>query len=179
MAPSRSLETCRSGSHGLASPNGYGWVREHALPEGRWRLSQQLLDRVPGLLEGAAAERPFVFVSRRQVRRLNSTQFASAPAPACIHLHPDDAVELGVGEGDLLEIHNDHGRTQGLPVRLDPTTRRGVVSVSHGWYGANVSRLVSTVQDLDPLTGQPVMSALRVSLHPSTDSGAPDEQKFR
>jgi arsenite oxidase large subunit len=41
-----------------------------------------------------------------------------------IEMHPDDMAELGVKEGDLVEVHNDAGATQAMACPT-PTARRG------------------------------------------------------
>jgi len=41
-----------------------------------------------------------------------------------IEIHPDDMAELGVAEGDLVEVYNDAGSTQAM-VYPTPTARRG------------------------------------------------------
>ncbi|MBY8977129.1 arsenate reductase (azurin) large subunit [Rhodobacteraceae bacterium NNCM2] len=40
-----------------------------------------------------------------------------------IQINPDDAAELGVGNGDMVEVHNDVGATQAM-VYIEPTARR-------------------------------------------------------
>lgn len=47
---------------------------------------------------------------------------------------------------------------------VDPSVSRGVVTITQGWADASVAHLVSLVDGVDPLTGQPAMSALDVSL---------------
>ncbi len=41
-----------------------------------------------------------------------------------IEMHPDDMADLGVGEGDLVEVYNDAGSTQAMAYPT-PTARRG------------------------------------------------------
>jgi arsenite oxidase large subunit len=41
-----------------------------------------------------------------------------------IEMNPDDMAEIGVGEGDLVEVYNDAGATQAM-VNPTPTARRG------------------------------------------------------
>jgi hypothetical protein len=48
--------------------------------------------------------------------------------------------------------------------RIDARYRRGVVALTHGWTHPNVDHLVSRTQDIDPETGQPVMTGIPVDI---------------
>ncbi|WP_241825326.1 molybdopterin guanine dinucleotide-containing S/N-oxide reductase [Micromonospora sp. CB01531] len=49
-------------------------------------------------------------------------------------MHPADAAERGIGDGDVVRVHNDRGACL-AGVRLDPAVRRGVLQLSTGaWY---------------------------------------------
>lgn len=168
-----------AGPDGLRPPRIYGWVRERALPEGRWRLLP------PGLLErlalrlkastatstanGAASSADahgFVLVCSRQLTRTNSTPYMSlkkSPDTPSLHLHPHDALSLGVREGGSVIVRSDVGRVA-ANVKLDSDLRPGVVSMSHGWFEANVSHLTSSSIDVDPLTCQPPMTGIPVRI---------------
>jgi anaerobic selenocysteine-containing dehydrogenase len=167
-SPERFAALTRAGSHGIADPLWHGWVREHALPDGRWRLVLPvLLPRLPGLLEQPEPKRPLVAVSRRELRRNNASQYTPGShdeAWADLLVHPADAEAYGIADADLVELESDNGRISGLRVRFDARIRRGVVCLPHGWHETNACNLTSTVRDLDPLTGQPVMSALDVTI---------------
>ena len=63
---------------------------------------------------------------------------------------------------------NDLGRIcRAGTVRVDERLRRGVVSLTHGWTAANVGRLTSVVDDVDPLTGMICQGAIPVTVRPS------------
>jgi hypothetical protein len=51
--------------------------------------------------------------------------------------------------------------------KVDPSTRRGVVSVPHGHHGANVNALTDK-DDVDVLTGMVRYSGFAVTLEPAT-----------
>jgi anaerobic selenocysteine-containing dehydrogenase len=155
-------ELVGAGPHGLPMPRRFGWVREHALPGGRWRVAPPVLvERLPSLLRDAGTPRPpMTLVSRRVVRVSNSSPYAGEPRTRVL-VHPDDAAAMGVAEGDVVVIESDHGAMPHGVVVVDANIRRGVVSVSHGSHDANVCRLTSGT-DLDPLSAQPVMSGLAV-----------------
>jgi anaerobic selenocysteine-containing dehydrogenase len=155
-----------AGAHGIAPHRLYGWVRR-ALPDGRWRLAPPVvLERLPALLSAHASDRPLLLICRRltairnSVRHLPAERLPEAPA---ILLHPDDAAASDVREGDLVEVTSDVGSLE-CRARLDPKIACGVVSILHGSHETNVGRLTSSVVNVDPLTGEPLMTAIPVSL---------------
>ena len=96
---------------------------------------------------------------------------------AC-YLHPEDAVMLGLGDGDAVDINHD-GKAIRLPVRLLDTLMRGVVAVPHGWghqhaeglanasrlSGANVNILASDgPANCEPVSGMAHLTGLPVTL---------------
>ncbi len=93
------------------------------------------------------------------------------------HLHPDDLADLGVDEGDLVELTSAHGAIVGVAASA-PDVKRGVVSMAHSWGGASTdstdvrdggaptNRLVSVDDGFDPITGMAVQSAIPVTVTP-------------
>ncbi len=164
-----------AGSDGIDPPRVYGWVRERALPDGRFRLVPPgLLDRLRERLARPRSDAPFVLVSSRQLTRTNSTPYMS-PAKSrdepSLHLHPDDAAEIGVEAGCRVEVASAAGSLEAVLV-LDRDLRRGVVSVAPGWLDTNVGQLTSTHLEIDLLTGQPPMTAIPVRLTRVATSGS-------
>lgn len=101
------------------------------------RLARQGLDPLPGYVppfEGAdvsLSERyPLVLLCPANRFFVNST-FASLPwhrrkaGPLAVHLHPDDALERGLDEGDPIVVHNDRGEFEAT-VTIDDATSSGV-----------------------------------------------------
>lgn len=93
------------------------------------------------------------------------------------HLHPDDIERLGLVDGDEVEVRSSRAAVVAL-VRADPDLRPGVVSMTHCFgglpddeaiaeEGANTALLVD-LDDLQPYTGQPVMSNIRVEVRRRT-----------
>ena len=92
-------------------------------------------------------------------------------------IHPEDLASLGAQPDDLLAITSDHGSVV-APARPDPTLRRGVVSITHGYggppdedpntdpfrCGTNVERLLSLTADVQTITAMPLMSAVPVAV---------------
>jgi anaerobic selenocysteine-containing dehydrogenase len=163
-----------AGPDGLMPPRLHGWVREKVLSGGRWRLMPPgLPERLPGLLVDVSAARlpgdDLILVSGRQLSRTNATQYVpprkSRDMPD-LHMHPTDAEARQLAPGDRVWLTTDNGRI-GTTIRLDETLRPGVVSVAHGWHEANLG-LLTTGETVDPLTGQPAMTAIAVGV----ESGA-------
>jgi anaerobic selenocysteine-containing dehydrogenase len=163
-----------AGSAGLSPPPLYGWVREQALPDGRWRLTPPgMLERLTDLAgslstlgEGIPAD-TFLLVSGRQLSRTNSTDYVSREVSRDlpqISVNPEDAASRGLASGDCARVTSAFGILD-ADVRVDTRLRRGVISISHGWHQANVSRLTSSRERVDLLTAHPQMTALRVSLN--------------
>ena len=118
----------------------------------------------------------------RRVRDVQNTMYHHLPAirrrmmfnPAFVH--PEDLAAQGLVEGQDVAIVSAHGRIRAI-VEADPTLRRGVVSMPHGWGplpdeeietygGANPNQLLSTAAGLDPINAMPVMSAVPVRIEP-------------
>ena len=154
-----------AGSHGTAFPPSFGWVHDRVLPGGRWRIAPRVLvDRLPevwGTVDGSLR-----FVSNRRVHNTNSVAYGKPPihddGPPAIEVSPFDAVATGVIDGDRIRIVSDHGHVDGT-ARIDARVRNGVVTMNHGWSQRNVARLTDEV-GIDPLTGQPVQSAIPVRI---------------
>lgn len=161
-------ELAAAGPHGVRAPDAYGWVHDVVLPDGRWKLAPpELVDRFRP--PGDAAAPALVLAPRRRVRSMNSARYTAAAdatrEPADVRLHPDDAARGAVGDGDAVVVESAHGSVRGT-VRVDLSTRPGVVSCTHGDDGSNVGELTSATDDLDPDTGMPRASGVAVTVRP-------------
>ena len=158
-----------AGPRGVAGPAPeFGWVHDEVLPDGRFRLAPAaLVDRMNGELATLDDARPpFVLVPRRQLRSMNSSRYDSAVRPEdppWVRCNPADAAALGFEDGTTVEVTSAHGTVVGA-VRIDDRIRPGVVSLTHGWASANVSRLTSVVDDVDPFTGMICQGSIAVDL---------------
>lgn len=104
-----------------------------------------------------------VLVPRRQSKKLNAgLDFLGEAAE--VLLHPDDAREAGVVDGEPVVIRTDRGQLTGV-AKIDPAIRRGVVSVLHGHHGANVNALTDK-NVIDPITGMVRYSCVPVAVEP-------------
>jgi anaerobic selenocysteine-containing dehydrogenase len=117
-----------------------------------------------------------VLAVRRHKNTLNST---GPQIPALVdptgnhaHLHPADLERLGLYEGDAAMIATRHGSIDVL-VASDPSLRRGVVNVAHGFggvgadgsrVGRNVNDLLSATVELQSISAMPLLTGVPVTV---------------
>ncbi|EPH42538.1 molybdopterin oxidoreductase family protein [Streptomyces aurantiacus] len=127
-----------------------------------------------------------VLVGRRHLRSNNSWMH-NVPAlmggsnRCTLHVHPEDAVRLGLEDGAHARVSAAGGEIA-VPVEVTDAVRPGVVSLPHGWGhdrpgtrltvagadpGANVNQLLDGTL-LDPLSGTAVLNGFPVALTPLT-----------
>lgn len=148
----------------VASGAVFGWVRR-LLPEGRWQLAPKPL--VYQLKTAAApGGGQLQLIAHRQLGTMNSQ--LRELAEITVHVHPVKAAELG-GDGTAVEIRGTHGTVRGI-VRGDAHLAPDAVTIPHGWAAPNVSGLTSAEDDIDPLTGMVLQSAIQVNI---TTAGPP------
>jgi len=108
--------------------------------------------------------------SGREVEKLRSregTNFA--------HVNSLDLAELGIADGDTIEVASPKGSIKAV-VKSADDVRRGMVSLAHAWgglpdtpndlsvVGSTTGALIDLQSGYDPITGIPVMSAIPVAL---------------
>lgn len=125
------------------------------------------------------------FTHRIAVRRMRQVMNSLDPAipegsrngrynPA--YLHPDDLTDLGLTDGDTVEIVSDYTRVAAI-VACDDRLRRGVVSISHCFgglphegddptAGTCTNRLIDTGRHRQSINAMPTMSGLPVNIVP-------------
>jgi anaerobic selenocysteine-containing dehydrogenase len=161
-------------------------------PDGRARfldpiLTSQGVDPLVGYTppDHASATDPYPLVLIAPAARffMNST-FASLPwhagrmGPPRVHLHPSDAAERGLSDGDTVRVHNDRGAFEAT-VAVNEATRPGVAFTYKAYWArlspdrANVNA-VTAVRDTD-LGGGPTFHDIRVEVEPVD---ARDEDQF-
>jgi len=123
-----------------------------------------------------------VLIGRRQLRSNNSWMH-NLPAlvkgkdRCTLHIHPDDAVELGLADGEQATVRSAAGTLQAL-VEVTEDIMPGVVSIPHGWghdadgvrmtvasthAGVN-SNVLSDESQVDPLSGNAVLNGIPVEV---------------
>ncbi len=88
----------------------------------------ELREKYPFILTTAARNYASFHSEHRQIPVLRELH----PDPI-IEIHPDDAAELGVAQGQWVEIANDFGRAKFKAV-VSPIVKKGVVQTDHGWW---------------------------------------------
>jgi anaerobic selenocysteine-containing dehydrogenase len=97
-------------------------------------------------------------------------------------IHPDDAANLEIDDGQLAEVASAAGKVIAL-AEVTGDIMRGVVSLPHGWGhdregmatsvaaskpGVN-SNILSDENDLDPLSGNATLNAIPVTVTAAGD----------
>ena len=148
-----------AGSRGVDLPPTYGWVRERMLVDSRWRIAPEAFVERLALHKGP--EVGLLLVPRRESAWSNSVRFAGSGDEPVVVLHPDDASDRGIVNGDWVALTTDHGSLVAT-AGIDETLRPGVVSVTHGHPGSLTGTLTSSRVDVDPLTAMPRASGVPV-----------------
>jgi anaerobic selenocysteine-containing dehydrogenase len=158
-----------AGPHGITVEPEAGWVRAELLDGGPWNIAPDtLLERLAILATddgpGNDATDHLVLVPRRRARANNSVDDPSArDREPLLLLNPSDAANAGINDGDEVRVTSAHGSIASV-ASVDPRVRRGAVSMSHGDAGACTSALVSAHEHVDPETGMPRASGVRVAI---------------
>jgi len=154
-----------TGPRGFDLPVEYGWVHESMLPNGRWQLAPDVL------VERLAAHREpgpgLVLSPARDMAWSNSVRYGPDDARARLRVHPADASDAGVADGDAAVVLSEHGSVD-VTIVVDERMRAGVVSLVHGRRGHSPGNLTSSVADVDPLTTMPRASAVPVRVEART-----------
>ena len=142
----------------------FGWVHELVLPEGRWRIAPpQLVDQLRELTAEPAAG--LLLIPRRLPKVMNSQLHGITSSDSeGIRLNPADAAERGLSDGVAVIVRTAHGEVATI-AHIDETMGRGATAMTHGWMSPNASLLMSTTEDVDPLTGMVRLSGVPVSVH--------------
>ena len=105
-------------------------------------------DKPYPLVLNTGSRLPFYTHSKlREIPWLNQFQ----PDPV-VRLHPKDARERGIENGDAVRVFNAQGEVQ-MKAEITNMVLPGVVDIFHGWAKANINLLIS--RDFCPITGYP------------------------
>ncbi len=123
----------------------------------------------------AGGEYPFVLTTGARMslfyhsRHQNIPRFRTVHPAAVVEMHPDDAAELGVRNGQRVRIVSRAGSLEIAVCIVHPSElRRGVVEVYHGWEKWRVNRV--TCDDVnDPISGFPLLKGVPVRIEPIQD----------
>ncbi|WP_224826305.1 nitrate reductase [Cognatishimia sp. MH4019] len=86
-------------------------------------------------------------------------QLGAHLAEPYVQIHPDDAADLGVAEGDLVQIKNGHGQAILRALITDSTAKGQLFAPMHWTRQRSASSAVNAVtpQVVDPVSGQPAL----------------------
>ena len=119
---------------------------------------------------------PFLLMAGER-RSYNANQIIRDPGwrkvdkQGAMRIHPDDALTLSVAQGDTVVCRSSRGEIE-VPVAIDDTLRRGVVSVPHGYgarhgtdapLGPDINRLTSA-EHCDPFSRTPYHKYVPVTI---------------
>lgn len=147
------------------------------------------LDRLLAALD-KPADQSIALVGRRQLRSNNSwlhnvQHLVSGPNMCTLHVNPADAERLALQDGEAAEVASQAGKIQ-ITVEVTDSVMPGVVSIPHGWghdqpgvqlgvasahAGAN-SNILAPGSELDPLSGNAVLSGIPVTIEPAASQAA-------
>ncbi len=92
-----------------------------------------------------------------------------------LHMHPEDAVRLEIGDGECVSVASRAGSVE-IPVEITDAIMPGVVSIPHGWghtlpgtqlhiatehAGVNTNVLTDE-EEVDPLSGNAALNGIPV-----------------
>ena len=130
--------------------------------------------------ETADHEFPLVMTTGRlyahwhtMTRTGKSAKLMKREPSAFVEVHPDDAAEHGLADGQLAELSSRRGVLR-LPVRLSPGLRRGLVFVPFHWgdeMGERTAANYLTISAIGRVAKQPEFKYCAVRLAPA--AGAP------
>ncbi|SBS77152.1 Molybdopterin dinucleotide-binding region [uncultured Mycobacterium sp.] len=117
-------------------------------PSGTIELVHDLfVDDVPRLLARLDRVGESLLLTSRRHLRSNNSWLHNVPSlmrgrdRCTLLVHPDDALRIGVGDGDTAEVSTSEGKVS-VPVEVSDEMMPGVVSLPHGWgHGVPGSRL--------------------------------------
>jgi anaerobic selenocysteine-containing dehydrogenase len=137
-----SLQKLKEYPHGVmveAMPDDRGdWRERIAYPDGKLRIWHELAETEIARMKATdrAAAGTLRLIGRRDIRSINSWMHnvdkLVRSQEQDLLIHPDDARERGISEGDLVRVSNENGAIE-VPASVTDEVIRGTVSYPHGW----------------------------------------------
>lgn len=145
--------------------------------DGRVHLTEKLAPEIERLLSETAPDPafPFLLFGRRELRSINtwmrnSRKLMAGSDGAKLWIHPDDAEELGLADGDSARVASAHGSLV-VGVRLKDEVRRGAASLPHGWEDVNYNALTADgAGALEDISGMAHLNGIPIHVAPVSAS---------
>jgi anaerobic selenocysteine-containing dehydrogenase len=102
-------------------------------------LAARGLDPLPGYEPPALDGYPLVLISAKSALHFLNSSYSNLPRHVGaekeprLDLHPSDAAARGIGDGEVVRVHNERGAVV-LRARVGDRVRPGVVAMPHGWW---------------------------------------------
>jgi predicted molibdopterin-dependent oxidoreductase YjgC len=175
MLPHGAEAVIRSGTHGRNSAVAHGWVHDKVLPDGKWRLAPTVLvDRLAGIWHSDGVIR---LVTGRVLQNTNSAAYSKAMhndyGVPVIHLSADAAFRIDANDGQAIRVTSKSGSLEGRAF-IDKSLGQDSLWIGYGRWDRNSANLTDG-RAVDPLTGQPVMSAFAVEVTLCADQMSPEQ----
>jgi len=110
-------------------------------------------------------EYPLVLITGAKVGGYTHSQLRNVevmrkrhPEPL-VSIHPDTAKRLGMAEGDMAEVKTSRGRVL-MKTHVTPDIHPNVVSLPHGWGKDANANLLTSSQEMDPISGFPAFKSM-------------------
>jgi hypothetical protein len=159
-------------------------------PSGKVELAPEpLVSGIDAMRAALARERNggMLLIGRRQLRSNNSWMhnlpaLVKGKESCTLHVHPDDAERLGLGDGGRALVRSAAGSLE-APVEVTDAIMPGVVSIPHGWghdadgvrmgvasahAGVN-SNVLADESVVEPVSGNAVLNGIPVEVTPALD----------
>jgi len=144
-------------------------------PSGRYRLWSE--DLPPGFDPPPGDDEPLALITAKSAHHFLNSTYANLPrhlageGEPMLDLHPDDAAARGIGDGDMVRVHNTRGVVFAR-ARVGDVVGPGVVALPSGWWGSRTRGTSANALTGDELTdrgGGAVVHAARVEIERVTD----------
>ena len=107
---------------------------------------------------------PLVLIPRRERRQMNGfLRFLQQTTAPEVIMNPAEAKKISIEDGDSVLVRSETGEMRAL-ARLDAGMSLGALSIPHAWRDHSVNNLLSCENDIDGLTGMPLLSGVAVTV---------------
>ena len=112
-----------------------------------------------------AKEYPLILTSGPRVdvyihSQLRNVEFMRKRHPEpLVQIHPDTARGLGIADGVMVKVETCRGSVE-MKAQLTPDIHPQVISIPHGWGDEANANLLTSGEELDPISGYPAFKSM-------------------